>query len=136
VQGAPLFSIGPAVSGNWYDPAQNGHGIQFELVTPTILTAFWFTFDNAGNQVWVVGAGTVVGDHVVMQANRSGGGRFPPNFNPNSIVNLPWGTMTFTFSDCNTGRLDWASSDPAFTASGSMPLKRLTQIQGISCAQP
>lgn len=129
----PAFTIRSAVSGNWYDPAQNGHGIQFEVLSPTLMTAFWFTFDNAGNQVWIVGAGTIDGDHVVMQANRSSGGRFPPNFNSASIVNLPWGTMTFTFSSCTAGRLDWTSSDPAFSANGTMPLTRLTQVMGTSC---
>ena len=131
--GDPPFTITPAITGNWYDPAQNGHGFQFEMITPTLVTAFWFTFDNAGNPAWLVGTGTVDGGKVVMQVNRSSGGRFPPNFNPASIVSNPWGTWTFTFTGCNAGKVDWTSTDPAFTAAGTMPLTRLTQIQGSTC---
>ncbi|MDC8014477.1 plastocyanin/azurin family copper-binding protein [Tahibacter soli] len=131
--GDPPFTITPAITGNWYDPAQNGHGFQFEMITPTLVTAFWFTFDNAGNPAWLVGTGTIDGGTIVMQVNRSSGGRFPPNFNPASIVNNPWGTWTFTITGCNAGKVDWTTTDPAFTATGTMTLTRLTQIQGMSC---
>ncbi|MEO8673241.1 MAG: FG-GAP-like repeat-containing protein [Tahibacter sp.] len=133
VQADPAFTIHSGISGNWYDPAQNGHGIQFEVLSPTLMTAFWFTFDNAGNEVWIVGAGAIDGDHVTLQANRSAGGRFPPNFNPAAISNLPWGTLRFSFNSCTSGRLDWTSTDPAFTAAGTMPLTRLTQVMDTKC---
>ena len=127
------FAIASGISGNWYDPAQNGHGIQFEVLSASLMTAFWFTFDNAGNEVWILGVGTIEGDHVVMQANRFAGGRFPPNFNPASVTPHPWGTLRFTFSDCSTGRVEWTATDPAFTPSGSMNLKRLTQVLDTRC---
>ncbi|HJU39676.1 MAG TPA: plastocyanin/azurin family copper-binding protein [Tahibacter sp.] len=132
-EGAPAFTITPAITGNWFDPAQNGHGFQFEMITETIVTAFWFTFDNNGNPAWLVGSGTVDGNRIVMQVNRSSGGRFPPNFNPAAIVANPWGTWTFTFTGCDAGKVDWTSTDPAFTASGTMQLTRLTHIQGSTC---
>jgi plastocyanin len=131
--GDPPFIITPAITGNWFDPAQNGHGFQFEMITESLVTAFWFTFDNNGNPAWLVGTGTINGSTITMQVNRSSGGRFPPNFNPASIVSNPWGTWTFTFTGCNAGKVDWTSTDPAFTASGTMSLTRLTQIQGLSC---
>lgn len=127
------FAIGNAVSGNWYDPSQSGHGFQLEKVNETTVTAFWFTFDAAGNQVWILGVGAIENNRIVMQAVRSRGGRFPPNFDPAQITNPPWGTLTFTFTGCNAGRLEWTSTDPAFSASGSMPLARVTAIQGTTC---
>jgi plastocyanin len=130
---APSFTVPPAITGNWYDPAQNGHGVQLEMVGNNVVTAIWFTYDNAGNLAWIVGSGTVDGNRLVMQAVRPRGGRFPPNFDPSTFTAPPWGTLTFTFGDCNSGRLDWTSTDPAFTAAGSMPLARLTQIQGSAC---
>ncbi|UXI66521.1 cupredoxin domain-containing protein [Tahibacter amnicola] len=131
--GGNTFTIPPGISGNWYDPNQNGHGFQFEMVTPTVMTAFWFTFDNNGAPAWISAAGTIEGNRVVMQANRLGGGRFPPNFNPANVTTLPWGTLTFTFTSCTSGRVDWTSTDPAFTPSGNMTLTRLTQINGLAC---
>ena len=129
----PPFAITSAITGNWYDPAQNGHGFQLEMIAPTIVTAFWFTFDLAGNPAWLVGTGTVDGNRVVMTVNRSSGGRFPPNFDAAAIVNRPWGTWTFTFTGCDAGRVEWATSDPAFTSAGVLPLARLTALHGRGC---
>lgn len=134
-QAAPSFAIAPSITGNWYDPTQNGHGVQLEMVGNSIVTAIWFTWDNAGNPAWIVGSGAVDGNRLVMQAVRPRGGRFPPNFDPSAVNAAPWGTFTFTFSDCNTGKLDWTSTDAAFTAAGSMPLTRLTRIEGGACQQ-
>lgn len=131
--GGEPFRIGPAITGNWYDPAQNGHGVQLEMISATLVTAIWFTFDNAGNPAWIVGSGIIDGDRIVMQAGRSRGGRFPPNFDPAAIVTQPWGTLTFTFTGCASGRLEWTSTDAAFSASGTLPLARLTQVQGMAC---
>lgn len=127
------FHIGPSITGNWYDPSQNGHGVQLEVIGETLVTAIWFTFDANGAPVWIVGSGTIDGDRIVMQAGRSSGGRFPPNFDPAAVVAQPWGTLTFTFGGCASGRMDWTSTDPAFTASGTLPLVRLTQVQGMDC---
>lgn len=129
----PPFSIGTAVSGNWFNPQQSGHGFQLEKVNDTTVTAFWFTFDNNGNQVWILGVGSIANNRIEMQAVKSSGGRFPPNFNPAQIVNNPWGTMTFIFSGCNAGQMQWTSTDPAFTASGTLALERVTTVQGTSC---
>ncbi|UXI70278.1 hypothetical protein [Tahibacter amnicola] len=127
------FTIRPGITGNWYDPAQNGHGFQLEILPNGVATAFWFTFDNAGNAVWINGAGNIQGDRVVMNAGRVLNGRFPPNFNPATIERRPWGTLTFTFTDCNNGRVDWNSTDSAFTPAGMMQLQRLTAIDGVGC---
>lgn len=133
--GTPPFVVGPSLSGNWFNPAQNGHGFQFEVVNETTAIVIWFTFDNAGNQAWIFGSGTIDGNRLVMQAVKSSGGRFPPNFNPANITNPPWGTLTFTFTGCNAGKVDWTSVDANFTASGTMPLERVTSIAGVTCPQ-
>ncbi|MBL8298317.1 MAG: hypothetical protein JNN30_08225 [Rhodanobacteraceae bacterium] len=131
--GGSNFSIGNAVSGNWFNPAQSGHGFQLEKVNDTTVTAFWFTFDGNGNQVWILGVGQLVNNRIEMQAVKSRGGRFPPNFDPAQITNPPWGTLTFTFTGCNTGSVAWTSTDPLFTASGTLALERVTAIAGVTC---
>lgn len=129
----PAFSIGSAVSGNWFNPAQSGHGFQLEKVNDTTVTAFWFTFDANGNQVWILGVGQIADNRIEMQAVKSRGGRFPPNFDPTQITNPPWGTLTFTFTSCNAGSVSWTSVDPLFTASGTLALERVTSVQGTTC---
>ena len=59
------------------------------------------------------------------------GGRWIPNFDPNQIVRNAWGALTFAFTDCNHGRVDFNSVLGYGT--GSMNLTRLTQPVGLSC---
>lgn len=125
--------LGPGFSGNWFNPSQDGHGVQLEAVTDTIFTAFWFVFDNNGNQAWISGVGERNGNQIVMNAARVTGGRFPPNFDPAAVQKPTWGTLTFTFTDCTHGAVDWTSTDPAFTPAGHLDLVRVTQIQGTTC---
>jgi plastocyanin len=132
---APGFTLGPALSGNWYNPAQNGHGFQFEVLKDPagFATVFWFVFDNNGNQAWISGAGQIDGNKLVVSAARRLGAKFPPNFNTDEAVGTPWGTLSFTFSDCTHGHVDWTSTDASFTATGGMDIERLTQVAGTTC---
>ena len=51
------------------------------------------------------------------------GGAWLPNFDPARVTNNPWGTLKFTFTDCNHGRVDFDSIRGY--GSGSMNLTRL-----------
>ena len=138
VQGAApptTVPITAGFSGAWYGPGQSGHGILLEVQdgTPNSLLAYWFSFNPDGTQqAWFGGAGPINGDTAVVTAFQTTGGRWIPNFDPTTIVNNPWGTLTFTFSDCNTGRVDFASTIPGF-GSDHMDLVRLTHPAGVSC---
>ena len=57
------------------------------------------------------------------------GARFPPNFDATNARQHGWGTLTFSFSDCNHGHVDWNSSAPGY-GSGGMDLTRLTLPRG------
>ena len=59
------------------------------------------------------------------------GGRWIPNFNANQIVHNPWGSLTFNFTDCNHGKVDFNSV--LGYGAGSMNLTRLTQPAGLTC---
>jgi hypothetical protein len=59
------------------------------------------------------------------------GGRWIPYFGPGQIVNNAWGTLTFTFTDCNHGTVNFNSGLGYGT--GSMNLTRLTQPSGLIC---
>lgn len=130
---AGTFTIIPGISGNWYNAGQDGHGFQFEVLPGNLVTAIWFAFDNAGNQVWISGAGAIDGDRVVMNAGRVLNGRFPPNFNPTTVERRPWGTLTITFASCTAARVEWTSTDAAFTPTGTIDLQRLTTLAGLPC---
>jgi hypothetical protein len=136
LHGVPVpggFAIRRGVTGNWNNAQQDGQGFQFEVLPGGTMTAFWFVFDNAGNQAWIAGAGQINGDTVTMNAARVLAGRFPPNYNPATVERRPWGTLVFKFSDCNNGTVTWTSTDESFTATGSYAITRLTSIDGLTC---
>jgi hypothetical protein len=129
----PPGTIGPGFTGAWFDPAQSGHGLFIEILPGNRFFASWFAFDPAGSQQsWFTGVGTYTENTaLVADVQMPTGGRWIPNFNPSSVVRNAWGTLRFTFTDCDHGRVDFASV--AGFGSGSMNLTRLTQPEGLAC---
>lgn len=120
-------------TGAWFDHTQGGHGIFLQVLQNDILLASWFTFTPDGTQqAWFNGTGAIVGDTAVVTADLTTGGRWIPNFDASTVVNNPWGTLTFQFTDCDHGRVDFASTYPGY-GSNHMDLERLTQPVGVSC---
>ncbi|HEX3124413.1 MAG TPA: hypothetical protein VHQ21_14045 [Rhodanobacteraceae bacterium] len=129
----PAMNIDASFTGSWFDPAQSGHGLMLEVLSEHRLLAMWFAFSPQGDeQSWFGGVGTYSGaTATIIDVAQPSGGRWIPNFDPNSIVRSPWGTLTFTFTDCDHGRVDFSSG--LGYGSGSMNLLRLTQPAGLTC---
>jgi hypothetical protein len=138
-------STGPSIaggfSGNWYDPTPNqaGHGFQIEVLPNNGLLAIWFVFNPAGtaqNWIYLQGSYDTNANTATLPAFLEQGGRFPPHFDSSKITALAWGSLTFTFSDCNNGTATW-KSNAASAAAGygdiSFPIQRLTSIAGTTC---
>ena len=133
VQGAPAVTIGPGFTGAWFDPQQSGHGLFLEVLSQDRFLAWWFTFTPDGTQQsWFGGVGTYSGTTATVPVNLTTGGQWIPKFDYSKIVNNPWGTLTFTFTDCNTGRVDFSSTLPGY-GSDHMNLTRLTLPAALSC---
>lgn len=131
----PAVNIGPGFTGAWYDPAQSGHGLFLEVLNSNSLLAWWFTFSPDGAQSWFGGVGTYSGNTATISqgsVNETLGGKWIPNFDPAKITNVGWGTLTFTFTDCDHGRVDFTSIVPGY-GNGSMNLTRLTLPAGLTC---
>ena len=128
------FSIGPGITGNWFNPNESGHGFSIEVLPGNQMLAQWYVYSPQGGPVWIVATGAINGAMATLQGYRKVGvgGRFPPNFEPGQVQDQLWGTITFAFSDCNSGRVDWQSVVAGF-ASGSMPIVRLTMPAGLTC---
>ncbi len=129
VQGGTGFAIGPGITGAWYDPSQSGQGLHVEVLSDNRFYASWFTFNPAGTQAWVTGVGTYSGHTAtITEVQLPTGGRFP-TFDPHEIVRNAWGTLRFSFTDCNHATMDFNS----VAGSGRMSLTRLTQPAGLIC---
>ena len=133
VPAVTAFAINPGITGAWYDPQQSGHGLFLEVLPQNQLLAFWFTFSPDGTQQsWFGGVGPYAGGTAAVPVTLTIGGRWIPNFDESKVVNNAWGTLTFTFTDCNTGRVDFVSAYPGY-GSNHMNLTRLTAPAGLSC---
>ncbi len=129
----PRTAIGAAVTGSWHDPAQSGHGLMLQVLDENRFLATWFSFTpGATGQAWFLGVGSYSEDTAtITEVVQPSGGRWIPNFDPARVELEPWGRLTFTFSDCNHGRVHFDSVSGFGT--GSMDLTRLTLPAGLSC---
>lgn len=108
-QGGTGFAVNPGLTGTWWNAARSGEGfvLQFGYVPGTTdLTMFasFYTYDDQGNQTWLVALpgsidGTTVNVDVFITSGRSWG----DSFDPNDGSTDPWGTGTFTFPTCTSG---------------------------------
>ena len=146
----PSIKLGGYLSGNWLNPAQGGHGFQFEFTnqpdggipSQKELVAIWFVYTPDGSgQNWIYAQGPFdsTKNTVTVPATIFHGVKFPfplSNFDPNALRGDlgDWGTLTFTFSDCNNGTASWNSTVSGY-GNGSFPITRLTSIQGTACPQ-
>lgn len=127
--------ITSAFTGAWYDPSQSGHGLLLEVLEGNRLLAYWFTFDQFGQQTWFGGVGDIQNDLAILNVDMGLGGVWIPNFNPADFRLFPWGTLMLQFSDCNHGRVDFTANGSSVDAFGygQMALTRLTMPAGLSC---
>jgi len=129
------FAIIPYMSGSWFNPAESGHGVMLDLLTGGRAWMCWFAFDLNGNPAWICASGIFSGNVIEFSdAFIVTGGKFPPLFDPLQIVGVPWGSITITFTGCDSGTMQWTTTAPGFQ-SGSMPLARVTSLWGYSCSQ-
>ena len=140
---ASTIPLGGYMSGNWYNPTQGGHGFQLELTSTHEMVAIWFVYTPDGSgQTWIYAQGfwNSTMTTVTLPAIILTGARFPPNFNSADVRREQpqgWGTITFSFSDCNHGTVSWHSDAPGYNNANDTPLAiaRLTDIDGASCPQ-
>lgn len=128
--------ISQTTSGSWYNPQQSGHGFLLQVVPGNGILAYWFVFTPDGTaQSWVLGAGAYdpTSNTVTIEAFQDTGAKFPPNFNQNDITQTDWGSLTFTFTDCNNGTVSWVSKLPAY-GTGSMPITKLAEVDSLHCS--
>jgi plastocyanin len=135
-------SIDASFSGNWFNPSANqgGHGFQIEVLPNNGILVIWFVFNPAGtaqNWIYMQGSYDPTKNTVTIPANLEQGGRFPPNFDSTKLSAPSWGSLTLTFTDCNSGTAEWKSNATSSAAGyndiPAFPIARLTTISGTSC---
>lgn len=122
-----------AFSGIWYDPSQDGQGWLIEGLENNNAVITWYTYDNNGELMWLIGNATVSGN--VLTADDlllPSGGQFGEHYDPDDIVRTRWGRLQMTLSDCESGALTYESELVEF-GSGHLSPIRLGRVHGLEC---
>lgn len=125
---ASTFAISPGITGTWFNPATPGQGFELEIVPAANLLVFgWFTWSSTtpGAHDWLSGLGTIAGDSVTVDLQRSSGGRFN---DPAPVTTASVGSATFQFTSCENGTVTFNRTD--IGQSGTFPIQRLTPTPG------
>jgi hypothetical protein len=125
-------------SGNWKEPTKSGHGFEFEVIptaTQTVLSVDWFTYTPQGAPLWLQGAGSVTGNsaQMTLQLIDGSGAQFPPRFDPNAIVQHPWGQLTVSFSDATHAHAVWSPTFSGYSAGAADLVPTFGQLDRRGC---
>ncbi len=126
------YQIDNSISGTWQSLGQDGIGYIIELLPDGRVAVSWATFDEQGNQRWLIGIGEILGNRIVVDnLSFSTGPSFGPDFDPaDAIRQTQAGSLEFVFTDCNEGSVEFR----AFGQSGRLDdFVPTTQIAGIGC---
>ncbi len=126
-------------TGIWDQPDQESQGFVVQIVGQpdgsTEGVAYWFTYDDAGNPLWVVGQGPVEGDQINLDFVRVDGPQFLEANNPNARSVSSFGSGTMKFSSCNEATVD-VQLPGAVTGTGleSFRMSRLASVLNRKCS--
>ncbi len=130
------MNIGPAHSGSFFNLGQNGHGFSVEFGefadgTP-VAVIYWYTYDNLGNNVFLIGLGTPVGNSVVVEFRSSLGMQYGVwNAVPNEDQVVA-GTGIFEFIDRDNAVFSYTPNQYAGDTFGhTTPVENLSLIKLI-----
>jgi len=127
--------INTGLNDAWYYPGTDGQGF-FINVLPTlgVVLVSWFTYDtvrpadgtpsNLGEpgHRWLLAVGPYSGNQAAMDIEIASGGIFDT---ATPITRTADGTMTLTFSDCNTGTIEY--DIPSIGRQGIVPIERVAR---------
>ena len=125
------INIHPKLSGSWYNPNQDGHGLAVEVLENNQTLIYWYVYKTDGSPIFLITVGSNSGNTTSGVTYSYSGMRFG-EFNPTDNSREVWGTTTVTFNQCNAATLKYTGDDPPY-GSGQIEMQRLTSIAGNVC---
>ncbi len=128
----PSDSQAVAYSGSWFDAEHEGEGLILEVLDEQNVLIYWFTYDNEGKQLWMIGVAqrddtTLTADMII-----TSGPIFGPDFDPETLTVTDWGTLTMNIPDCDSATAEYSSILEGY-GEGVLHLERLTSLYGLNC---
>lgn len=124
---------GQRYSGYWFDPAQSGHGFHIEYQDSGLVFMTWYTFDAAGDRLWITATGPMSDNQATLSAHEAIGGAFPPAFVRDNVRVMPWGSFDIAFQDCSHANFRWTPLASTGLPAGSINVVRLSEPMGGGC---
>jgi hypothetical protein len=127
-------AVNNPLSGSWYDPTHNGEGIILQVLENGTAVVQWFTYDEAGDQMWIQGTGTFDGNTLTVEnLFTSTGTAWGTGFDTEDIDYPAWGVLEIIFGNCGEAVLNY-DSGVGFGA-GTLNLVRLSTLMGMPCIE-
>jgi len=132
---ADTVTVESGHSAAWFNPQRDGEGWVLEILDDERALVFWYTYNEQGKQRWLISVGNIVqdtdGEYIEFpELLVAQGGRFGPEFDPDSVELEVIGKASLRFVDCNRG----AFSYHAFDQSQVIEIQRLTRTMAAGCA--
>ncbi|MGJ8662764.1 MAG: choice-of-anchor B family protein [Marinicella sp.] len=131
----PVTQIEQHHSGLWYNADQTGHGLSIDILENNQIVIFWYTYDNDGNQLWLLGAGSYEGGQATLTVTTTKNAFFPPGFVANDVETTDWGTFEISFNGCSEAEFKWFPNEEVDYTAGSMLMTHLAQNAGLACVE-
>jgi hypothetical protein len=127
-----LMSYRSGLTGSFYDPARDGEGVVLHVFDHDRAAVVFFTYNDSGEQMWVLGTGTIIGATLQLDAPfTTRGGRFGSDFDPADVVHVPWGGLSLQLG-CENTSIGYEPQDSEL-GDGSSSMQRLTYLAGLNC---
>jgi|GEM_PF-1666773 len=120
------------LGGNWTVVGHNGEGFMIDVTDAGQLVAIWFTYDEAGNQMWLIGVDNNFDSNTAsMTMTEITGPSFGPDFDVADRMDRNWGTLQFSFDGCDEGTVNY-NSTTGFGA-GSYDIEKIYHGEQNNC---
>lgn len=126
----------PELSGHWYNPEQDGHGLTVNVVDAGRTIIYWYVYDEGGNPDWYLLDGLNYGPAPSLDENHRVLGRMLQcegmrfgEFDPDRNRCTEVGDFAVEFGSCSDALFSWTTNGDA----GQTPLQRLSHLRGLEC---
>jgi len=99
------------VQGSWWNSDYAGEGFAIEEFGDGFMIAYWYTYGDMGQQMWLIGTGERDGNTVVLEMRQTEGGVMADPSNRESVTEFVWGTVTLNITDCGHIDMTYESLD-------------------------